>query len=103
MVSFSLDKKEAKKFGDNVTEIKVKPNDVYGSYQTIVENEVLVPKEQIKKYNDCLDPYDDREFEEQILWFTEHVLGMLPPGIDLGITDSYGDKELFNEWEKEDV
>ena len=35
--------------------------------------------QKIKEYNNCLDPYDDREFEEQILWFMEYILGMVPP------------------------
>ena len=42
--SFSLDRKIAESFGSSVEEIKIKPIDTWGSYQTTAEAEVLVPK-----------------------------------------------------------
>ena len=46
--SFSMDKNIAEKFAKQnktgILEIKIKPKDTFGSYQTIAEAEVLVPK-----------------------------------------------------------
>ena len=51
--------------------------------------------EEIKRYNNSIDPYDDRPFEEQILWFMECALGMIPP-------NQYANSNEFRfEWEKE--
>ena len=47
-----------------------------GSETTMKKSEAI---KKIKDYNSILDPYDDREYEEQILWFMEEILGMLPP------------------------
>ena len=34
---------------------------------------------KIKHFNEYINQYDGREYEEQILWFMEEILGMLPP------------------------
>ena len=50
--SFTMDKNIAKKFakeyGTDVSEIKLKPIQTLGSYQTIAEAEVLIPKKLLK-------------------------------------------------------
>jgi hypothetical protein len=46
--SFSMDRHMAEKFGDKITEIKVKPIQTLGSYQTIAEAEVLIPKKLLE-------------------------------------------------------
>ena len=48
-VSFSLDKKIAESFGDQIEEITIRPMDTWGSYQTTAEGEILVPKMWLKK------------------------------------------------------
>ena len=49
--SFSYNKNIAKKFGDNIQTIKIKPKDTFGSMQTTGETEVLVPDFMLKKIN----------------------------------------------------
>jgi SPP1 gp7 family putative phage head morphogenesis protein len=46
--SYSMDKNIAKKFGTNIHTIKIKPKDTLGTYQTIAEAEVLIPKSILK-------------------------------------------------------
>lgn len=41
--AYTTDKKIAEKFGDNINQIKIKPKDTLGSYQTTGENEYLIP------------------------------------------------------------
>lgn len=41
--SYTTDKNIAKKFGNDISEIKIKPKDTLGSYQTTGENEYLIP------------------------------------------------------------
>jgi hypothetical protein len=47
--SFTTDKKIAEKFGNNISEIKIRPIDTLGSYQTTGENEYLVFIDKILK------------------------------------------------------
>ena len=47
--AYTPDRKIAEKFGDKITEIKIRPIDTWGSYQTIAEQEFLVPRHKIKK------------------------------------------------------
>ena len=48
--SFSMSKDIAKKFDNGtITEIKIKPKDTLGSYQTTAETEVLIPKQMYNK------------------------------------------------------
>lgn len=42
-LSYTRDRKIAEKFGDKITTIKIKPKDTWGSYQTTMEQEFLVP------------------------------------------------------------
>lgn len=46
--SYTTDKKTAESFGGNLHEIKIKPLETLGSYQTTGENEYLVPTSKIK-------------------------------------------------------
>lgn len=57
---------------------------------------------KIRDYNNVLDPYDDREFEEQILTFIEDVIGMLPPPVGIGEEDEWGHLDYEFKWEPED-
>lgn len=47
--SFTPNRSIAEKFGDNITTIKIKPIDTWGSYQTTGEQEYLIPIKKIKK------------------------------------------------------
>ena len=49
--SYTPDKRIAEKFGDNITQIRVRPIDTWGGYQTTGEQEFLVPikVEAVKK------------------------------------------------------
>lgn len=53
-------------------------------------------------------PYHD-EGGVQLMWKLDRLLedmeeaGMLPPGIDFGIRNTYGEVELFHEWEDGDA
>ncbi len=47
--SFSRDEKIAKGFGKNVTKIKIRPIDTYGSYQTTGEQEYLIPYKNLER------------------------------------------------------
>ena len=47
--SFTTDKKIAEKFGNNISEMKIRPIDTLGSYQTTGENEYLVFIDKILK------------------------------------------------------
>ncbi len=49
--SYSTDRKIAEKFGSNITEIKIRPIDTWGSYQTTGEYEYLVPVQKWKDRN----------------------------------------------------
>lgn len=46
-VSFTPDRRVAEKFGKNITTIKIRPIDTYGSMQTTGEQEFLVPVRKI--------------------------------------------------------
>lgn len=47
--AYTPDVNIAKKFGDNITTIKIKPIDTWGSYQTNGEQEYLVPAKRLRK------------------------------------------------------
>jgi len=44
--AYTPDRKIAEKFGDKITEIKIRPIDTWGSYQTTAEQEYLVPNKR---------------------------------------------------------
>lgn len=46
--AYTPDKKIAQKFGSNITTIKIRPIDTWGSYQTTGEQEVLVPAKRLR-------------------------------------------------------
>ena len=48
-LSFTRDKTVAKKFGESISTIKIKPIDTWGSYQTTGEQEFLVPVRKLRK------------------------------------------------------
>ena len=48
-LSYTPNKAEAQKFGNNISTIKIKPIDTWGSYQTTGEQEYLIPIRKIKK------------------------------------------------------
>ena len=47
--AYTPDKKIAEKFGEKITEIKIRPIDTWGSYQTTAEQEYLVPNKRGRK------------------------------------------------------
>ena len=47
--AYTPNRKIAEKFGSNITTIKIKPIDTWGSYQTTGEQEILVPAKKLKR------------------------------------------------------